>query len=158
MLDPAREQSGMHARAGPRPRLECAAAALLLGVTVALIALVAPFRAHMKTRALAATRARYYLSLPVCTDAGVVAQLGPLNLCDSAAAVLASPPWLGAVTDTARDVLAPVVASVPRAAWVLAALGAVVLASWVWNTARMTPARQWQPASAPPKWAACSEA
>ena len=148
----------MHARRGPRPRLECAAAAVLLGITVALIALAAPFRAHMKTRALEATRARYYLSLPVCTDAGVVAQLGPLNLCDASRAVLAVPPWLGAVTDTARDVLAPVVASVPRAAWVLAALGAVVMASWIWNAARMGPARQWQPAHPPPKWAACGEA
>ncbi len=151
----------MHAaaRRGPRPHLECTAAALLLGVTVALVALVAPFRAHMKTRSLEAARARYYLSLPVCTDANVVAQLGPMNLCEASTAVLASPPWMLALTDTVRDVLAPVVSSVPRAAWVLAALGAAVLASWLWNAARMAPARQWQPAHPPPKWtAACGEA
>ena len=100
----------------------------VLGACVLCVALYVPFKTALAHHSMAHARARYYLTLPVCTDATVHAALGPHNLCDASRALVATSPVARAVHATLAAYAAPLAGAVPRLVWALAVCG--VFALW----------------------------
>lgn len=112
-------------------------ALVILFTCMVCVAMYVPFKQAYEFHSLEFSRATYYLSLDVCTNAGVTANLGPHNLCDTSHMIIATDPWIKAVRTMISDILRPLFAAVPRAVWALAVLGALALWCLLQNAARM---------------------